>query len=115
MRSDDRAGGEQAAPQVGKGAVLYDTRDPEQRPCCSMGGRCLAHVTRVYEEIEHGDRLYVVWDGTHTTREHVSEERLLAAFERAGWRWPVALKPTYHLTRQVGVHDNHDLMLEANQ
>lgn len=102
-------------PTVGRGAVLYDTRDPERRPCCREGGRCLFHVTGVYREVETGELRYEVWDGTHTVREWVHGDDLLAIFDPAGWRWPVGEKPTYWLTRACEVHDNHDLMLEANR
>lgn len=102
-------------PRVMPGAVLYDTREPHRRPCCSEGGRCLAHVTSVYEDIETGEVLYEVWDGTHTTRQYVLGPDLLSLYEPAGWQFPTSRKPTYHLTRNVGVHDNHDRMLEANR
>lgn len=105
-----------ATVRVGPGAVLYDTREPERRPCCSEGGRCLFHVTAVYENTERPrERLYEVWCGTHTVRERLLGDDLLAIFDPAGWSWPAGRKPTYHLTREVGVHDNHDLMLGANR
>lgn len=102
---------------VGRGAVLYDTRDADRRECCRQGGRCLWHVTSVYEDVDSGHRLYEVWDGTHTVRKYVNGGDLLydGMFVPAGWSFPAGLKPTYHLTRNVGVHDNHDLMLEANR
>lgn len=102
-------------PKIGPGAVLYDTRKPQQRKCCSEGGRCLWHVTSVYRVTESDKLLYEVWDGTHTVREWMREEDFAWAFEPAGWQWPTSRKPTYHLTRDVGVHDNHDLMLEENR
>jgi hypothetical protein len=104
-------------PAVEAGAVLYDTRPPELRPCCTEGGRCLWHVTSVYEDVDSGHRLYEVWDGTHTVREYVLGGDLLydGMFVPAGWSFPIGLKPTYHLTRNVGVHDTHDRMLEANR
>jgi len=100
---------------VGPGAILYDTRPPDRRPCCSEGGRCIAHITAVYEDVDTGNRLYEVWDGTHTTRERLHEPALLSAYEAAGWQWPTGRKPTYHLTRNCGVYDHHDLMLEENR
>lgn len=102
-------------PSVGRGAVLYDTRDPARRPCCSLGGRCLHHVVGVFEETTTGTVYYRIEDGTHTTREWVHEDDLPALFEPAGWQFPPGRKPTYHLTRTCDVHDNHDLMLEANR
>lgn len=100
------------AGMVGHGAVLYDTREPERRPCCSRGGRCLAHVTVVYEDTADGDVLFEVWDGTHTTREYVLDDDLLACFAPAGWSVPTHVKPTYVLTREHGVADHHDRMTE---
>jgi hypothetical protein len=104
-------------PPVGPGAVLYDERPPKRRPCCSEGGRCLWHVTSVYEDIENGDRLYELWDGTHTVREYVHGDDLLydGMFTPAGWQHPTGRKPTYHLTRKCDVYDTHDLMIEANR
>lgn len=98
--------------QIGPGAVLYDTRDPDRRPCCSEGGRCLWHVTTVYEDVQTGHLLYEVWDGTHTVREYVNGADLLypGMFEPAGWRCPTGAKPTYLLTRQHRVTDHHDRM-----
>jgi transcriptional regulator with XRE-family HTH domain len=93
---------------VGLGAVLYDTREPHRRPCCSDGGRCLAHVTGVYEETTTGEVYYSVEDGTHTTREWVHQDDLLAIYDPAGWS-VTGVKPTYLLTRQHGVKDHHDL------
>lgn len=97
---------------IGSGAVLYDTREPEHRPCCSRGGRCLWHVTNVYEDVDSGYRLFEVWDGTHTAREYVIDGDLLypGMFELAGWQCPPGVKPTYLLTRQHGVRDHHDRM-----
>jgi len=107
---------DQSAVGVARGAVLYDTRRPRRRPCCREAeGRCLAHVTSVYEDVDTGDRLYEVWDGTHTTREYHTEDSLQHAYDPAGWQMPTGHKPTYYLTREIGVHDNHDLMLEANR
>jgi hypothetical protein len=103
---------------VGRGAVLYDTRPPERRPCCSSeGGRCLWHVTNVYEDVDTGYRLYEVWDGTHTVREYVNEGDLLypGMFVPAGWQCPVGTKPTYLITRRLGVRDTHDRMMEATR
>lgn len=100
---------------IGRGAVLYDIREPERRPCCSEGGRCLAHVTGVYEETSTGDVYFQVQDGTHTTVEWVHEGDLLAIFEPAGWSINAYKKPTYLLTRYHGVEDHHDLMQESNQ
>lgn len=100
---------------VGPGAVMYDTRAADRRECCREGGRCLWHVTEVYEPVSGGDRLVELWDGTHTVRTRVLEPDALSMFVPAGWCWPTGLKPTYHLSRTVGVHDNHDLMLEANR
>jgi len=105
----------ETAPQIGRGAVLYDTRDAKRRPCCSQGGRCLAHVRGVYEETTTGERYYDVEDGTHTTAEWVHQDDFWELFAPAGWQFPIGYKPTYHLTRTVGVHDTHDLMLEANR
>jgi len=97
---------------VARGAVLYDVRDPNRRSCCSRGGRCLAHVTGVYEETTHGEVYYQVWDGTHTTMEWVHEDDLLydGMFEPAGWSYDTSRKPTYFLTRELGVEDHHDAM-----
>jgi hypothetical protein len=103
-----------SSPPVGEGAVLYDTRDPDRRPCCSEGGRCLFHVTEVWTDTD-GFVMYEVWDGTHTVREYVHKGDLKWMFEPAGWSWPVGMKPTYHLTRQCEVYDSHDRMLEANR
>jgi len=99
----------------GRGAVVYDERDPDRRPCCRSGGRCLHHVLGVYRETTDG-RVYLrVSDGTHTTREWVHQDDFWDAFSPAGWQFPVSRKPTYHLTRTVGVYDTHDVMLEANR
>ena len=102
-------------PDVGAGAVLYDTRPANRRPCCSEGGRCLAHVTTVYEDRDGGWLLYEVWDGTHTTREYVNGGDLLSIYDPAGWSVHPTRKPTYVLTRTNGVYDHHDKMLEANR
>ena len=102
-------------PDVGAGAVLYDTRAADRRPCCSRGGRCLAHVTTVYEDRNGGSPLYEVWCGTHTVREYVLGDDLLALYEPAGWSCTTHQKPTYLLTRLHDVYDSHDLMLEANR
>jgi len=95
---------------VERGAVLYDDRDPERRPCCSQGGRCLAHVRGVYEETTTGERYYDVEDGTHTTQQWVHEDDLLELYTPAGWSVATHQKPTYILTRAHGVADHHDLM-----
>jgi len=96
---------------VGRGAVLYDTRDARNRSCCGEDRpRHLYHVTGVYEETETGTVRFEVWDGTHTVREWVHQDDLLAIFEPAGWRCPTGWKPTYMLTRDHGVDDAHDLM-----
>lgn len=100
---------------VGVGAVLYDDRAADRRECCRQGGRCLWHVTELYEPVDGSDRLIELWCGTHTSRKYVIEPDLLDMFVPAGWSWPTGRKPTYHLTRTVKVHDNHDLMLEANR
>ena len=100
---------------VGPGAVLYDTREPHRRPCCSDGGRCLFHVTGVYEETSSGEVYYSIEDGTHTTREWIHGDDVLAIFEPAGWSVSTGTKPTYLLTRQHGVADNHDLMADGGK
>lgn len=107
---------EQERPRVARGAVLYDQRDPDRRPCCDRGGRCLWHVTEVWTDTD-GDVMYEVWDGTHTVREYILEDDLLypGMFVPAGWSWPVGLKPTYHLSRTVGVRDHHDVMQEVSR
>lgn len=94
---------------IGRGAVLYDTRPASRRPCCDRGGRCLWHVTGVYEETTTGEVIYRVWDGTHTVDEWIHQDDLLALFEPAGWS-VIGMKPTYILTRDHGVRDHHDLM-----
>lgn len=99
--------------RYGLGAVLYDTREPHRRPCCSDGGRCLHHITGVWTDTD-GHRMYEIWDGTHTTREYVLEGDM-SMFDPAGWSFPVGLKPTYHLTRECGVYDSHDLMHPENR
>ena len=98
---------------VGRGAVLYDTREPHARPCCARpDGRCLAHVVGVYEETSSGQVYYKVADGTWTTEEWIHGDDLLAIFEPAGWSVTNA-KPTYILTREHGVEDHHDLMTDG--
>lgn len=100
----------QISGMVGRGAVLYDTREPHARPCCNrVGGRCLAHVIGVYEETTTGDVYYKVADGTWTTHEWINGDNLLELFEPAGWR-VTDIKPTYLLTREHGVDDHHDRM-----
>lgn len=95
---------------IGRGAVLYDTRVPHSRQCCTRpGGRHLAHVIGVYEETSTGEVYYRVADGTWTTEEWVHGDDLLAIFEPAGWS-VTAVKPTYLLTREHDVEDHHDLM-----
>lgn len=106
---------EQDVERLGHGAVLYDIRDPENRPCCSRGGRCLHHVTEVYEETDSEEILYKVWDGTHTTKEWVNHGSVKYLYEPAGWSCPVWQKPTYVLTRYYGVEDNHDLMTDGGR
>ena len=98
---------------VGYGAVLYDLRDRDRRPCCASAGRPrhLAHVTGIREDIRDGETEFVVQDGTHTTCERVHAGDLLALFEPAGFCIPTGLKPTYVLTREHGVRDHHDRML----
>ena len=95
---------------VGPGAVLYDMREPERRPCCDRGGRCIAHVTGVYEETSTDEVYFQVWDGTHTTQEWVHQGDLLALYEPAGFSVSTSVKPTYMLTRRHGVEDHHDRM-----
>ena len=98
---------------VGRGAVLYDTRDPHAKPCCVRSdGRCLAHVRGVYEGTTTGEVYYDVADGTWTTQEWVHADDLLAIFEPAGWS-VTDVKPTYLLTREHGVEDHHDLMTDG--
>lgn len=101
---------------VGRGAVLYDLRPPERRRCCAQDpARHLHHVTAVYEDVDTGQRLYEVWDGTHTTREYILGDDLLydGMFEPAGWSCNVGMKPTYLLTREHRVEDHHDLMTDG--
>lgn len=98
---------------VGRGAVLYDVRDPDRRPCCREGGRCLAHVVGVYEETETGEVYFRVQDGSHTTEHWCHQGDLLALYEPAGWSVPTGVKPTYALTRGHGVEDHHDLMTDG--
>ena len=97
---------------VGTGAVLYDTRDASHRRCCAKNRkRHLAHVTTVYEARRPTQTvLFEVWDGTHTVREYVLGDDLLAIFEPAGFSIDPGKKPTYVLTRKHGVDDAHDLM-----
>lgn len=95
---------------VGPGAVLYDVRKPDRRPCCSKGGRCLAHVVGVYQDTATGEVYFRVMDGTHTTEHWCHQGDLLALYESAGWSFPTSVKPTYVLTRHHGVDDHHDLM-----
>jgi len=98
---------------VGRGAVLYDTRDPHARPCCARSeGRCLAHVLGVFEETTTGTVYFKVADGTWTTEEWIHADDLLAIFEPAGWS-VTGVKPTYLLTREHGVADHHDLMTDG--
>lgn len=94
-------------PDVRPGAVLYDDRVDDERGLC--------HVTAVWEDMDGDQLLYEVWDGTHTSREYVLGGDLLAEFTPAGWSLPTHEKPTYFLTRVIGVHDPNDLMLEANR
>lgn len=54
---------------VGRGAVLYDTRKENQRPCCDVDSRCLAHVIGVCEETTTETVYFRVADGTHTAYE----------------------------------------------
>lgn len=96
---------------VGRGAVLYDTRDATHRTCCGKNRpRHLYHVTAIYEEIETGEVRVEIQDGTHTVREMHHVDDVLAVFEPAGFTIPTGTKPTYVLTRQHGVEDGHDLM-----
>lgn len=95
---------------IAQGAVLYDVREPNRRPCCDRGGRCLAHVTGVYEETTSGTVYATIEDGTHTTREWHHIDDVLDLFEPAGWTCDIGHKPTYLLTRRHGVQDHHDLM-----
>jgi hypothetical protein len=101
------------AGEVGYGAVLYDTRDADRRPCCAAveRPRHLYHVTGIREDIRSGAVTFVVEDGTHTTRETFHADDLLALFEPAGFTLPTGVKPTYILTREHGVRDLHDRML----
>jgi len=100
---------------VGRGAVLYDTRDAHAKPCCARPeGRCLAHVRGVYEETTTGEVYYDVADGTWTTQEWIHSDDLLAIFEPAGWS-VTGIKPTYLLTREHGVEDHHDKMTDGGR
>lgn len=101
--------------RVGPGAVLYDVRDPDRRPCCREGGRCLAHVVGVYEETATSEVYFRVQDGTHTTEHWCHQGDLLALYEPAGWSVPTRMKPTYALTRRHGVEDHHDTMAGGRQ
>jgi len=100
---------------VGRGAVLYDVRIPERRPCCHVGGRCLGHVRGVYEETTTGTVYYRVADGTHTTEQWIHQDDLLELYEPAGWSFPSQVKPTYVLTRRHGVEDHHDLIADGGE
>lgn len=101
---------------VGRGAVLYDTRDRHHRQCCSIErDRHLAHITAVYAETTTGEVRFEVWDGTHTVREFVHGDDLLAMFEPAGFTIDTGTKPTYVLTRKHGVADGHDLMTRGER
>jgi len=99
--------------KVGRGAVLYDTRRPEDRTCCHKDqGRHLYHVLGVYEETTTGKVYYKVADGTWTVEEWIHGDDLLGMFEPAGWS-VTGMKPTYILTRDHGVEDHHDLMTDG--
>lgn len=99
---------------VGRGAVLYDTRDARNRRCCAEDRkRHLAHVTGVYQETETGEVYYQVADGTWTTREWIHGDDLLAVFEPAGWS-VTDVKPTYLLTREHDVEDHHNMMTDGD-
>jgi hypothetical protein len=93
----------------GRGAVVYDERDPDRRDCCRRGGRCLHHVTGVFEEQGSGEVYIRVEDGTHTTRQWVHGDDFWDLFSPAGWS-VTGTKPTYILTRDHGVDDHHDVM-----
>ena len=95
---------------VAPGAVLY-----EDRPDTPDGERRLHHVVARRIDPDTGDHYLVIEDGTHTTRMHYHAEDVLADFAPAGWQWPTGRKPTYHLTRNCGVYDKQDRMLEANR
>lgn len=99
-----------ATPRVGVGAVLY-----EDRPETPEDERRLHHVVDIRVSERTGNRHLVIEDGTHTVRKHYHEEDVLADFAPAGWSWPTSRKPTYHLTRNCGVYDRQDRMLEANR
>lgn len=99
---------------VGRGAVLYDIRSTS-RCLCGRQGRCLAHVTGVYEETTTGKIRFEVWSGTHTTQEFVYGDDLLDMFVPAGFSIDVGTKPTYILTREYGVVDNNDLMQQTGE
>lgn len=101
--------------RVGPGAVLYDIRDPERRPCCREGGRCLAHIVGVYEDTATDEVYFRVQDGTHTTEHWCHQGDLLALYEPAGWCVPTRVKPTYALTRSHGVEDHHDVMTDGGR
>jgi len=100
--------------KIGRGAVLYDIRDPDRRPCCDQGGRCLAHVVGVYQETETDEVCFRVADGTHTTYNWIHQGDLLALYEPAGWSIEPPTKPTYVLTRSHGVNDHHCLLTDGS-
>lgn len=97
---------------IKQGAVLYDTRTTRSR-LDPASDRSLCHVVNVFEDVHTGDRLYQLWDGTHTYREYVHEDTLAECFQPAGWTWPTGRKPLYHLTRICGVDDEADLMSDG--
>ena len=101
----DRLAGETEQFELGLGAVLYNARRdrPDDR-------RDLWHVTSRLIDADTGRRLYEIWDGTHTRRKYYLEEDLLVDFAPAGWQFPTAKKPTYFLTREIGVQDPADAM-----
>jgi len=98
---------------IKQGAVLYDTRGNTSLEPVSERGLC--HVVSVYEELDTGDRLFNVWDGTHTYQEFVHEERILEDFMPAGWTFSPGKKPLYHLTRNCGLEDPADLMTDGGE
>lgn len=91
--------------ELGLGAVLYNDRHDR-----AEDRRDLWHVTSRFIDADTGRRLYEIWDGTHTSRRYYPEEDILADFAPAGWQFPTAKKPTYFLTRTVGVPDPADKM-----
>jgi hypothetical protein len=99
----------------GRGAVVYDERQPDRRYCCSEGGRCLHHVTGVFEEQWTGEVYVRVEDGTHTTLEWIHQDDFWDLFSPAGWSVSTGQKPTYILTRMHGVEDHHDLMTDGGE